>query len=86
MFQHIFQAEPPQYNVSNIDVPIAIFSGAHDTLSDPTDVKLLIPKLKNLVYNLQLEEFNHIDFVMGLNANVRLYPHVVSLAKKYNGL
>ena len=67
-------------------MPIAIFSGSHDTLSNPTDVELLIPKLKNLVYNKKLEEFNHIDFVIGLNAYMLLYPDVVKLAKQYSDL
>ncbi|XP_028409163.1 gastric triacylglycerol lipase-like [Dendronephthya gigantea] len=83
---HYGQAKPPQYNVSKITVPIAVFSGSHDTLSDPADVKLLLPRLKSLVYNKYLEEFNHVDFVMGLNANVVLYPYVVELAKKYSSL
>ncbi|CAB4016770.1 lipase member K-like, partial [Paramuricea clavata] len=80
-YLHYGQAKPPQYNVVNIDVPIAIFSGNHDTLSDPADVELLIPKLKNLIYIKKLEQFNHVDFVMGLNANVVLYPDIVKLTE-----
>ena len=72
--------------MGKIDVPIAIFSGSHDTLSDPADVELLIPKLKNLVYIKKLEEFNDVDFVMGLNANVVLYPDIVKLSKEYSNL
>ena len=72
--------------MGKIDVPIAIFSGSHDTLSDTADVELLIPKLKNLVYIKKLEEFNDVDFVMGLNANVVLYPDIVKLSKEYSNL
>ena len=72
--------------MGKIDVPIAIFSGGHDVLSDPADVKLLIPKLKNLIYKKKLEEFNHVDFVMALNANVILYPDIVKLSKEYSNL
>lgn len=80
------QAKPPEYNVRNIEVPIAIFSGSNDTISDPADVDLLIPKLKNLIYKKQLKGFNHVDFVMGLDAYIVLYPDVVKLAKKYSNL
>jgi lysosomal acid lipase/cholesteryl ester hydrolase len=72
--------------VGSIDVPIAISSGSHDPLSDPADVELLIPKLKNLVYNRKLEEFNHMDFVTGLDASDALYPDIVKLSKKYSNL
>ena len=85
-FYYYGQAEPPRYHVENIRVPIAIFSGSHDTLSNPTDVKLLIPKIKNLVYNKQLHNYNHIDFVLALNAYMLLYPDVVKLVKKYSEL
>ncbi|CAB4011143.1 gastric triacylglycerol lipase isoform X1, partial [Paramuricea clavata] len=85
-YLHYGQAKPPQYDVGKIDLPIAIFSGGHDVLSDPADVKLLIPKLKNLIYKKKLEEFNHVDFVMALNANVVLYPDIVKLSKEYSNL
>ena len=79
-----FQAKPPQYDVSKIAIPIAIVSGGHDTLSDPEDVALLMAKLKNLVYYKKLEEYNHVDFVTALNANVLLYPDLVELGKEYS--
>ena len=59
-------------------------SGGCDTLSDPEDVALLIAKLKKLVYYKKLEEYNHVDFVTALNANVLLYPDLVELGKEYS--
>ena len=79
-----FQARPPQYDVSKIAIPIAIVSGGCDTLSDPEDVALLMAKLKKLVYYKKLEEYNHVDFVTALNANVLLYPDLVELGKEYS--
>lgn len=72
--------------MKDIEVPIAIFSGNHDTLSDPVDVDLLISKLRNLVYLKKLEKFNHLDFVTGANADVILYPDILRLCHKYSNL
>ena len=36
---------PPEYDLTKIDVPIALFSGSQDKLADPTDVALLKKQL-----------------------------------------
>ena len=64
-------------------MPIAIFSGAHDGLSDPVDVKLLLPKLQKLVFFDVLQEFNHVDFVVGLNSPTVLFPNIIELLIQY---
>lgn len=41
---------PPEYDVSKIKVPIALFVGADDMLADPTDAKELADKLNTLIH------------------------------------
>ena len=36
---------PPEYDVSKVDVDVAIFTGSTDAMADPTDVKKFISKL-----------------------------------------
>lgn len=36
------QTEPPDYQLSNIQFPMAIFSGKYDKLADPADVEWLV--------------------------------------------
>ena len=39
------QPTPPSYNVTELNVPTALFTGGHDWLADPTDVNASIPLL-----------------------------------------
>ena len=73
------------YPIENIEIPTLLVSGTHDTLSDPRDVKDLAPRIKNLVGNLVLNNWNHVDFVMGEDAYKILYPTIIHLIEKYNG-
>ena len=59
----LLQRQPPQYNVSNIRVPVTLFWGTDDWLADPTDVGLLAFKLQTLAGNYAFQDFNHLDFV-----------------------
>lgn len=49
-------------------------------LADPTDVGLLQEKLKSLVfsYRVPFPPFNHLDFVMGIDAHKLVYDQVLS--------
>lgn len=39
------QSIPPSYNLTELRVPTALFTGGHDWLADPTDVNAAIPLL-----------------------------------------
>jgi len=78
---HYGQTDPPLYYVENIppEVPIVLFWGDLDTLADPKDVKGMIPKLKNLVGNFELPDFNHLDFLWGMRATDEVYKPIIKM-------
>lgn len=74
---HYGQDHPPQYNVTTIRAPIAVFAGGHDDLADPKDVKALMAELPEGVPFFEVESYGHLDLVWGMNAYVTIYPQVI---------
>ncbi|KAJ4810118.1 Lipase [Rhynchospora pubera] len=78
------QNEPPVYNLSNVphDLPLFIGYGGQDSISDKRDVKLLLNDLKFHVTNKlkihYVNDYAHIDFVMGISAKMMLYNEVMA--------
>ena len=78
------QPTPPQYNLTNLHIPTAIFTGDHDWLADPKDVKNLIPKIRRVLINhTDIPSYEHLDFIWGLSAPELVYSVVMELARKY---
>ncbi|XP_007942238.2 gastric triacylglycerol lipase-like [Orycteropus afer afer] len=65
---HYNQPIPPLYHVENMMVPTAMWSGGRDNLANPIDVKNLVPKISNLIYDKKIPHYSHIDFLSGLDA------------------
>ncbi|XP_078580642.1 gastric triacylglycerol lipase-like [Branchiostoma floridae x Branchiostoma japonicum] len=76
------QSTPPEYNPRNVTLPVVIFSGGHDTLADPTDVAILEGELPNIAYKKVLPEWEHLDFIWGLDAAPRCYADIVQIIKQ----
>ncbi|XP_077999423.1 gastric triacylglycerol lipase-like [Glandiceps talaboti] len=76
---HYGKVLAPEYNVSEMDVPVAVFWGEWDILADPTDVLLLIPKIRNLVSVTKIERFDHLDFIWAVDADQLLYKDVLKV-------
>lgn len=81
--EHYNQTCPPEYNVRRMEVPTAVFSGGHDTLADPKDVALLIPQISKLVFHLHLDDWEHLDFIWGLDAKDKMFPSILKLLQTY---
>ncbi|XP_020909772.1 gastric triacylglycerol lipase [Exaiptasia diaphana] len=75
--QHYGQDTPPEYNVSKVAVPTALYWAGHDVLADPMDVKSLMPKLPTLTYNKFIEAWEHLDFVWGMDATTEVYNDII---------
>ncbi|XP_062070876.1 gastric triacylglycerol lipase [Lepus europaeus] len=79
---HFNQPTPPYYNVTAMNVPIAVWSGGNDWLADPQDVDLLLPKLSNLIYHKEILPYNHLDFIWAMNAPQEVYNEIISMMAK----
>ncbi|KMQ85568.1 lipase 3 [Lasius niger] len=79
-------AEPPNYNLSNIMVSIALFYGSGDTLVDIVDLKRLSCTLPNVmdVYEVPWPNFNHADFIWAKDASKLVYERVLEIMRKEN--
>lgn len=79
--KHYNSTKPPQYNITSINVPVAIVAGGNDYLGDPRDVAWLEGQLNPniIVKNIFYDDYNHLDFVWGLDANRRVYDELIGL-------
>uniref|UniRef100_A0A8C0BQ52 Lipase n=1 Tax=Buteo japonicus TaxID=224669 RepID=A0A8C0BQ52_9AVES len=70
---------PPSYRVEEMPVPTAVWSGGEDWAADWRDVRLLLPRIAHLVTYGHIPDWNHWDFVWGLDAPGRLYSSILEL-------
>ncbi|XP_067409061.1 lysosomal acid lipase/cholesteryl ester hydrolase-like [Emydura macquarii macquarii] len=77
------QSVPPLYTIEDMIVPTAIWSGEKDWLASPEDIGMLIPRITNLVSHNNMSDWNHWDFIWGLDAAKRVYSKIIELMGKY---
>ena len=82
--QHYNLFTPPVYNMANIpkDVPLFLGFGGRDALSDVNDVKALLNDLrdhdKDKLVAHYIDEYAHMDFIMGGNAKQKVYDPLLA--------
>ena len=67
--EHYGTNDAPLYNLTNLQMPTALFTGSKDTLADPEDVKRLMKDLQgndHVVYSKEYEDYSHLTWMVGL--------------------
>ncbi|KAL6417511.1 hypothetical protein ACFW04_012681 [Cataglyphis niger] len=75
--------EPPNYNLENIMVPVALVYSKNDWLISTEDVKKLYHLLPNVVdmYEVPWSSFNHIDFLWANDAPKLVYERILKIMR-----
>lgn len=77
--KHYKQSTPPDYNLKNVKVPVALYYSPNDWLSVVEDVQRLKQELPNVVEDHMLTEklFNHMDLLWGIDARTVVYDKII---------
>eukprot|EP00727_Mastigamoeba_balamuthi_P010336 m51a1_g5925 putative lysosomal acid lipase cholesteryl ester hydrolase-like (383) ;mRNA; f:68861-70297 len=71
-------ATPIPYDLSSVPMPIALYAGSRDVLATPKNVEALTRMLPRDKYTLWVDpDYEHMDFVWGMDAHVKVYPQLV---------
>jgi len=72
---HYGQEEPPEYDISKITAPVALYWSENDWLGVKSDVYRLAEQLPNLQrkYRVPFDKFNHLDFLWAIDVVPLLY-------------
>uniref|UniRef100_A0A8C4TXE3 Lipase n=1 Tax=Falco tinnunculus TaxID=100819 RepID=A0A8C4TXE3_FALTI len=76
------QETPPLYRLEEMPVPTAVWSGGEDWTADWRDVLLLLPRITRIVTYSHIPDWNHWDFIWGLDAPGRLYSSILELMER----
>ncbi|XP_062520508.1 gastric triacylglycerol lipase-like [Corticium candelabrum] len=73
---------PPVYNLTDFHVPMYAYSGTKDFLANPVDVAWLMPQLDSLLKHIVIDNYDHLDFIWGIDAADKVYSHVIATANQ----
>ncbi|KAK5978735.1 hypothetical protein GCK32_008193 [Trichostrongylus colubriformis] len=79
------QKIPPSYEFRNIStIPIYLFAGGNDILANNQDINgFLLPRIGSSVQlNVHLPDYNHLDFIWGINAVTDVYKPIANLIRE----
>ncbi|KAK4417887.1 Triacylglycerol lipase 2 [Sesamum alatum] len=88
--EHYGVSSPPVYDLSKIphDFPLFLSYGGRDTLSDVTDVHILLDILKSHDQDKMkvqyIQEYAHVDFIMGVDAKDIVYSEILEFFRAHN--
>lgn len=76
---------PPDFELWRITTPLTLHYSLVDRLVSPIDVKRLSLKLKSVAYVQMIDEkeFNHIDFIWGIDSARLIYSNILKFFDMY---
>lgn len=76
------QKSPPCFNLTNLHVPVALFSGAIDRISMPKHVISIAELIKPiLLFHKHIPHYGHVDFIWGMDARTEIYQVIIKHMK-----
>eukprot|EP00929_Paragymnodinium_shiwhaense_P040125 TRINITY_DN20975_c0_g1_i2.p1 TRINITY_DN20975_c0_g1~~TRINITY_DN20975_c0_g1_i2.p1 ORF type:complete len:443 (+),score=58.59 TRINITY_DN20975_c0_g1_i2:90-1331(+) len=84
---HYHSTSPPDYDLSSLDVPTALFVGSNDDLADPSDVDHLLSDTKgnkNIVFSRTYNDYSHLTWLAG--TTFEYYDDLSGLLQRFNPL
>ncbi|XP_057653799.1 gastric triacylglycerol lipase-like [Diorhabda carinulata] len=84
-FKYYKSIYPPEFNISEITAPVALYYSQNDLLAAVQDVERFASKLPNLVKLKLLEDkrFNHLDFIYGKDSYKLIYKDLLEFQKQF---
>ncbi|XP_063535915.1 lipase 1-like [Cydia strobilella] len=82
----MYGGDPPEFNLSAVNVPTYIIQGKNDWIVDPIDVEWLVSKLPNVKEFVYMEDplWNHLNMVVHKDIRSALFPKILKYLKLYN--
>lgn len=82
------QEAPPEYNLSMVSAPVALYWSLGDWLADPRDVSQLRDRLPRLVLDFRVRDpkFTHLDFTLGIGARQLVYEPLMKAMSSVRAL
>ncbi|KAF2889838.1 hypothetical protein ILUMI_16335 [Ignelater luminosus] len=83
--RHYGRLTPPDYVLKNVKAPLYIYYSGNDWLSNVQDVEQLASEVGNLQGKFMVldKKFNHLDYVMGIDAPNLVYKRIISLMGRH---
>jgi len=82
---HYGTPEPPEYDLSKISAPVAIFAGDNDNLVATEDAEYLSTLLPNL-FHFEVVDYpkcSHYDFAIGIDAGEKIYKPLLKMMENF---
>ncbi|KAF2888027.1 hypothetical protein ILUMI_18146, partial [Ignelater luminosus] len=77
------QKNPPEYNLTKITAPVALYYGVNDLLCAQEDVDKTAFMMQNVVVNKRIPGFNHVDILWGIDVVDLVFNDILKLMEQY---